>query len=68
MESSPGPEDVDQDEVVVAIQRVRACMEEAVALAGLEGVAVRVRTETRKGRVWVVGYLVPNQPDQPDVR
>lgn len=57
------PEDVDQDEVDVAVQRVRARMEEAVALAGLAGVVVRVRTEIREGRVWVVGDLSPNQPD-----
>lgn len=62
MESSPLPEDVEQDEVDVAIRRVRARMEDAVARAGLTGVVVRVRTEIREGRVWVVGDLTP-QPD-----
>lgn len=63
MESTPLPEHVDQDEVDVAIRRMRTSMETAVALAGLTNVTVRVRTEIREGRVWIVGELVPNQPD-----
>lgn len=65
MESSPLPEDVEQDEVDVTVRRVRARMEEAAARAGLTDVVVRVRTEIREGRVWVVGDLAPKQPDPP---
>jgi hypothetical protein len=54
---------VDQDEVDEAVRRVRARMEEAVALAGLTDVAVRVRTEIRENRVWVVGDLTPLPDD-----
>lgn len=64
MESSPLPEDVDQDEVDEAIRRVRARVEEAAALAGLTGVVVRMRTEIREGRVWVVGDLTPPSDDR----
>ena len=63
MESSPGPVDVDQDEIDEAVRRVRGRMEEGVARAGLKDVVVRVRTEIREGRVWVVGYLEPPPPE-----
>jgi hypothetical protein len=64
VETSPLPEDVDQDEVDEAIRRVRARIEDAVARAGLTGVAVRVRTEIREGCVWVVGDLTPRSDDR----
>lgn len=65
MESSPLPEDVDQDEIDLAVHRVRSRMEEAVKQAGLTGVVVRVRTEIREGRVWVIGDLTPEPTDPP---
>lgn len=65
MESSPLPEDVDQDEVDEAMRRVRARVEEEAARAGLTGVVVRMRTEIREGRVWVIGDLTPEPTDPP---
>jgi hypothetical protein len=64
VESTPLPEDVDQDEVDVAVERVRACMETAIARAGLTNVVVRVRTEPREGRLWVVGEVQPLPPEK----
>jgi hypothetical protein len=65
VESSPLPEDVDQDEIDEAVRRIRGRMEDAVVLADLKGVAVRVRTEIREGRVWIVGDLTRDKPDPP---
>jgi D-mannonate dehydratase len=52
------PEDADQDEIDVMVERLRAQMETAAAQAGMTGV-VSVRTEIREGRVWVVGAFTP---------
>lgn len=59
------PEDVDQDEIDVAVERLRARIETAAAQAGLPGVA-RVHMEIREGRVWIVGELVSESGDPPD--
>jgi hypothetical protein len=56
------PEDADQDEVDAAVERLRSRMLAAAAEAGLTGVEVRVRTEIREGRVWVIGETTPKQP------
>lgn len=57
------PEDVDQDEVDVAVERLRTRMETAVAEAGLTGeVDVQVHTELREGRLWIVGETTPIPP------
>lgn len=58
------PEDADQDEVDAAVERLRSRMLAAAAEAGLAGVEVRVRTEIREGRVWVIGETRPKPQQQ----